>query len=190
MKCPQCGKDNPADNKFCDNCGLDLSTAPATPAQPAPAPPKPTAGTAQVNCPSCQHPNPADSTFCEQCGASLQPAAQATPAPPPAAPQVQAPTTGGILVLPDGTELAVGKNKTLGRVDLAKFAAPAETMWVSRQHLAVSEDNGVFYVQDDKSTNGTKLNGVEIKQQGRQQLKDGDEILVGDAVKLIFKIKA
>jgi predicted component of type VI protein secretion system len=95
----------------------------------------------------------------------------------------------GVLVLPDSTELPVTGKKVIGRVDLAKYASPAEVGWVSRQHFTIFEENGAFYIQDDKSTNGTKLDGVEIKQQGKHQLKDGSEILAGDAVKLMFKIK-
>ena len=92
--------------------------------------------------------------------------------------------------MPDGKEVLIpsGGRLTLGRVDLAKYASQAQIAWISRQHLSVGEENGVFFIQDEKSTNGTKLNSVEIKGRGRQQLKDGDEILVGDAVKILFKI--
>jgi uncharacterized membrane protein YvbJ len=36
MYCPSCGKANPDDSKFCENCGATLNSAakPAAPAQP------------------------------------------------------------------------------------------------------------------------------------------------------------
>lgn len=191
MKCPQCGKENPPDNRFCDNCGLELATATvpaATTPTPTPTPPAPPKAVRGTECPSCKHVNPADSTFCEQCGADLA-AQPPTPAPVPA-PVPAAPGFEGILVLPDGKELLIGTKKTLGRVDLAKYASPAEASWVSRQHFSIFIENGTFYIQDDGSTNGTKLNGTEIRNQGKQPLKDGDEILVADVVKLMFKEKS
>jgi hypothetical protein len=187
MICSKCGKDNPPDNRFCDNCGQELVAAGSTPVQPIKG-----VGASGIQCPNCKSMNTPDSAFCEKCGASLSAAPQPSPVPAPApAPGLIPPAVkaGGVLVLPDSTELPVTAKKVIGRVDLAKYASPAEVGWISRQHFTIFEENGVFYIQDDKSTNGTKLDGIEIKQQGKQQVKDGSEILVGDAVKLKFKMK-
>lgn len=200
MKCPRCDKENPPDNRFCDNCGFEL----VSPTPPAPTPvPAAQIGVREVTCPSCGHVNPADSSFCEQCGATITaappvkpPTAVPTPTPPPSVPvqpptqptvPVVAPKVEGALILPDGNQLSIGARKVLGRVDLAKYASPDEAMWISRQHFTIFLENDRFYIQDDGSTNGTKLNGVEIKDQGKQELRDCDEILVGDAVKLSFR---
>ena len=105
------------------------------------------------------------------------------PAPQPAVAKIH-----NVLVLPDGTELiATDQKKTFGRVDFARQAS--DPMWVSRNHFTLFEENGVAYIQDDGSSNGTKVNGKEIKGTGKQQLKSGDEIIVGDALKVIFKTK-
>jgi hypothetical protein len=190
MNCNKCGKDNPPDNRFCDNCGNELQQAAPAPASPM------VAGSGGNECPACKHPNPAGSAFCESCGASMQNVVQnAVPAPAPipapiAPPPQQFPQIDKALVLPDGSEIAIQSRKSIGRLDLAKYAAPTETMWISRQHIEIFEENGATFILDDKSSNGTKLNGKEIKQQGKQQLKNGDEIIVGDAVKLVFKIKS
>ena len=192
MKCINCGKDNPPDNRFCDNCGNLLSPdQPVAPPQPA----VPAAGAGGTECPACKHPNPPGSAFCDNCGAALQAASAPAPVVPPMSfpttpvqpPQPVIPTIQKVLVLPDGTELPVDAKKSFGRVDFAKQAA--DPMWVSRKHFTVFEENGEFYIQDDGSANGTKLNGKEIRQAGKQQLKNGDEIVVGDALKVIFKTK-
>jgi serine phosphatase RsbU (regulator of sigma subunit)/pSer/pThr/pTyr-binding forkhead associated (FHA) protein len=47
---------------------------------------------------------------------------------------------------------------------------------VSRQHCAVSEDNGDYFLEDLKSRNGTYLNGEQV--QARKRLYDGDVIRV------------
>lgn len=161
VKCPNCGSiENPPDNSFCEQCGYALTTGGPIAGQP---------------CPKCGHTNPTDSDWCEKCGTKLS----------------TQPKAEGRLVMPDGKGLSIptGGKLAIGRVDLAKYASQAQIGWISRQHLFVFEENGVFFAQDDKSTNGTKLNGVEIKEKGKQQLKDADEILVGDAVKLLFRIE-
>jgi hypothetical protein len=195
MKCSQCGQDNPPDNKFCDNCGLELASASAT-APTLPTPPAPQGKTLKAGqCPQCGHANPADSTFCENCGASFAPAPSVptapTPTPVPPQPAVPLPSgPEGLLVLPDGKELSIGARKTVGRLDLAKYVSPSEVGTISRQHLSIFVDNNAFYVQDEGSKNGTKLNGVDLQPQEKKTIKDGDEVLVAEVVKLIFKTKS
>jgi hypothetical protein len=189
MNCPKCGKDNPSDNRFCDNCGADLQVLGGGSAMPAMA----TMGGSN-ECPACRHINPSGSTFCENCGSTIQFAPGAAPAAAqmPQQSYTATPTYSSdkSLILPDGAEIAITARRSIGRLDLAKYTAPTETMWVSRQHFDVFEENGVPYIIDERSSNGTKLNGKEIRQLGKQQLKSGDEIIVGDAVKLIFRSKS
>src|SRR5262245_5622075 len=47
--CPNCGKENPPEQKFCGECGGRLGSV----------------------CPSCQAENPPENKFCGECGASL-----------------------------------------------------------------------------------------------------------------------
>jgi sec-independent protein translocase protein TatA len=65
--CPACGHANPADQRFCSECGAKLAEVPA-PAAPA---------AAEVTCPSCATHNPAGQTFCGQCGTRLTPTVSA-----------------------------------------------------------------------------------------------------------------
>ena len=58
-----------------------------------------------------------------------------------------------------------------------------EDLAVSRLHTTVSHDaSGRYIVRDENSANGTFVNGQRITE---QQLKDGDEVQVGQTV-LVF----
>jgi len=95
--CPQCGIDNPANARFCDQCGAALipvataATQPPVAMQP-PAPPMASAVAApavpsssgSVVCPQCGTTAIAGEAFCDNCGAPLN--APVRPAGPPAVP--------------------------------------------------------------------------------------------------------
>ncbi|HEX9075900.1 MAG TPA: zinc-ribbon domain-containing protein, partial [Anaerolineae bacterium] len=50
-KCPNCGTENPADAKFCNNCGTKL--------------------TGSIKCPTCGTENPPGAKFCSNDGTKL-----------------------------------------------------------------------------------------------------------------------
>jgi class 3 adenylate cyclase len=58
MRCSNCGSDNPADKKFCGDCGAPLEN----------------------RCPKCGAENPPGKRFCGDCGTALGDAAPAAPA--------------------------------------------------------------------------------------------------------------
>jgi len=58
-----------------------------------------------------------------------------------------------------------------------------DNLAVSRHHAIVTEEHGIYYVEDQQSVNGTFVNGVRIT---RQEVKHNDEILIGKH-KLIFQ---
>lgn len=60
--CPSCAAANPAENRFCGNCGQAL----------------------ELSCPSCGAPSPAGNRFCGACGARLEAPAGRDPDAPPA----------------------------------------------------------------------------------------------------------
>jgi len=92
-------------------------------------------------------------------------------------------------VLPDNTELPVtAVNRIFGRADFAKFIPGDDASYISRKHMSVFEEQGKFYARDEGSTNGTKVNGVDIKGKGKYELHDGDVIDVADVVKLNFRL--
>lgn len=55
---------------------------------------------------------------------------------------------------------------------------------VSRYHARIAHDHGKFILHDLDSKNGTHVNGEQV--QGSQLLRDGDEIQIALAVKLLF----
>jgi len=54
------------------------------------------------------------------------------------------------------------------------LAGPGKADLLSRQHFSLSCENGDYYIEDRGSTNGTRLNGSDVRGKGRQPLKDGD----------------
>ena len=85
--CPQCGIDNPATARYCDQCGAAL--IPVTAAATAPTSPGlaavPLPATAAVICPQCGASAIPGEAFCDNCGAPLS-APLSAQANPPAAP--------------------------------------------------------------------------------------------------------
>src|SRR5215468_1584057 len=71
--CPQCGVDNPANARFCDQCGAALIQVPA-PASSTPTssmPPQPVGSPAMTAAPAV--PATSGTVTCPQCGASAIP---------------------------------------------------------------------------------------------------------------------
>lgn len=83
----------------------------------------------------------------------------------------------GSLVLADGTRLTLGNEPvTIGRLPECEVVLTDPS--VSRRHAEVRRRDGQFVIVDLDSTNGTKVNGVGVRE---RPLADGDEITVGSA---------
>lgn len=52
----------------------------------------------------------------------------------------------------------------------------ADNPRVSHRHAIITEEDGNYYLQDNNSTNGTMLNGMDLQPGEMKPLKDGDEI--------------
>ncbi len=93
------------------------------------------------------------------------------------------------LVMPDGGEMLLAGNvRTLGRQDFEKLLPEDRASFISRQHINIWYEDGKYYVEDSGSTNGTRLNGTEIRESGKQALVDGDVIELADKLSITFKI--
>ena len=78
--------------------------------------------------------------------------------------------------------------QTFGREDFRGIADESSLRVISRRHFTVSYDyhNGTFLIEDAGSTNGTLLNGEEIRGKGPVPLKDGDTVSPAGVLQLRF----
>ncbi len=92
------------------------------------------------------------------------------------------------LVMPDGSEiLLAGNARSFGRHDFEKFVPQEHISYISRQHFNIWYEGGHYYIEDRSSTNGTRLNGKDIKGTGRHALADGDAIELARKFSITFK---
>jgi hypothetical protein len=93
------------------------------------------------------------------------------------------------LAMPDGSEvLLAGNARSLGRKDFEKFLPPGDISYLSRQHINIWFEEGKYYIEDRSSTNGTSINGTDIKETGRHVLQDGDAIDLAGKLNITFKL--
>jgi hypothetical protein len=66
---------------------------------------------------------------------------------------------------------------------------PNQESSMSRVHCTIRLDGKFFLLIDNNSSNGTHVNGTRIKANEPVQLRDGDEIVMGDMAKLGVKLR-
>jgi hypothetical protein len=92
------------------------------------------------------------------------------------------------LSLPGGNDiLLAGNTRSFGRHDFEDFMPGAHVSYISRQHINIWSENGQYYIEDRSSTNGTRVNGTDIKGTGRHALADGDLIELAGKLSLNFQ---
>ena len=92
------------------------------------------------------------------------------------------------LTMPDGSEiLLAGNTRSFGRQDFEKYLPPDRRSYISRQHVNIWYESENYFIEDRSSTNGTRLNGSEIKGSGRHILKDGDVLELAGKLSINFK---
>ncbi|GAB6944106.1 hypothetical protein JCM14467A_08880 [Vulcanisaeta sp. JCM 14467] len=131
----------------------------------------------------------------------LQVTAPPTPRPSVSGPTVvaekrEAATKVGVVLyrlrLPNGNEIPVTDVvKVFGRETFERYGVPPEALqMISREerggHFRIFLRGNKWYVEDLNSTNGTLLNGKEIKGKGPQELKNGDTISPAGVLDLRF----
>jgi hypothetical protein len=104
-------------------------------------------------------------------------------------PTVLCPVVKAKLIMPDRSEIPLaGMARQIGRSDFERIVSPEALRYISRQHLWIKYDSGRYFAEDSHSANGTKINGIEIKGKGLQELNDGDRIDIGEVIQLVFKM--
>lgn len=71
-----------------------------------------------------------------------------------------------------------GAQTTIGRKPFNSIVLPSGD--VSKTHCTIVSEGGVFFILDNRSTNGTFVNGRRIAPEARVQMAHGDTIVVLD----------
>ena len=156
----------------------------------------------RVKCPVCgmeQDYDPAD-PVCIYCKNPLPPPQQVTPSPQqqPSTPAASSqPTPAAKFVVyalaKDGSKSVVtriaegGPEVVLGRNDLQKFAW-RDPDTISRIHVKFKVIGGKVYVRDDGSTNGTYIDGADIRGKGDVEVPLGKEIVLVNPASPVVKL--
>lgn len=61
-----------------------------------------------------------------------------------------------------------------------------EDKTVSRKHCYIVKEGEEYFIEDQGSKHGTRLNGIEIKGQGKKRLNNRDKISLGEASEITF----
>jgi hypothetical protein len=180
--CKACETENDPAELSCRRCGLSMHAKEQN-----------GAGN-MINCPRCLNANDPGSFFCYKCGkyfvefdstpveegmGKKDEARKTTPA------AAKVLMTGGTWISLNGTPTFIERSDFDGTLPTDLL------MSISRQHLLITYENGVYYVQDygrdgKGSTNHTRLNGIDIYKKGRQPLKDGDKIELASQPELLL----
>ncbi|MBI3869697.1 MAG: FHA domain-containing protein [Verrucomicrobia bacterium] len=79
--------------------------------------------------------------------------------------------------VPITSEVRIGRSPKCQVVLVEPLLTRAEVDLLSREQISIVEENGVYWVEDLKSRNGTYLAGERLTR--RTQLQNGDEITIG-----------
>lgn len=98
------------------------------------------------------------------------------------------------LILPDGEEIEVPyEGLEIGREDFGDHLPDDRLRYISRRNnlddpeknqFEIIEEDGDYFIIDDNSTNGTYLDGENIRGEGRFKLEDGDTIKPANEIKI------
>jgi len=131
----------------------------------------------KVKCPFCGNEVDIDPSnpYCPVCNGLISVAQQSQPPQPP-------PTNyrcALYAVNSNGTEEFLEEVKdaelVLGRARMEKYAW-RDPQTISRVHVKFKKEGSNFYVYDEGSTNGTYIDGQDIRGKGKIEIKDGMEI--------------
>lgn len=179
VRCPQCGYTNPANAAACLNCRQPLQQygGPPPGSVPVPMPSAPAPQPIRIG----GEPGPMPQNAAP---AAIAAALAAPPPPiparagaahmPPGMPRAWLEGVGGVML---GQRARLFQADTLvGRSSVCDVQVPDPK--VSRRHFMIRYAEGGFFLQDQESARGTRVNGQRTM---AQRLKNGDHIEFGDA---------
>lgn len=93
------------------------------------------------------------------------------------------------LEAPSGRLIVSSVDQPFYRSDFSGIVPPGllDTISQSKPQFIIRFRGGRFYIEDPGSTNGTLLNGRQIRGMGMQELRDGDIISPAGVVNLVFR---
>lgn len=161
---------------------------PPPPPSPPPAPAAPPPGSVSASAP------PATAPPSSPGGTAVLPRAGGTAVLPPSQ---RTAVAGGTMVgtpfayldLPNGQSIPiVSTSREFGRDDFVNFISRDVAQFISSRHFRIYHIGGQWYVEDLGSTNGTQVDGQEIKGRGPVPIRNGSVISPAGVVKLTFRI--
>lgn len=135
-------------------------------------------------CPACGVDVRPQDTLCWNCGSALR---TASPAPQPE--QMPSGNSARLVVTTSAGEvlqeyLLTTAAVTIGRVAPATIVLFQDRL-VSRRHASVRSEQGHYVLRDERSANGTAVNGVPLQELVPYLLQDGDQVEIGEH-RLVF----
>ncbi len=193
-KCPYCGAETRPGDNFCLNCGNRLMAASSSVPQQAQ-----TTGDATVAAPgdwelAAGAPPASSGGWTDDAGATIadssaEPSYSSAPMAQPHSDTIEQPAhfvlraEGGDLL----QEYPLDKLEiTIGRAPNSDILLSKDKL-TSRRHATVHYENGHYTVRDERSANGTFVNGQQIDELVSIELHDGDHVGIGEH-ELIFQV--
>ncbi|MBI1282279.1 MAG: FHA domain-containing protein [Anaerolineaceae bacterium] len=95
------------------------------------------------------------------------------------------------LKFPHNSRILVGRaddEETANDLMLELSNYGGETNGVSRTHAAIHDQDGMVYITDLNSTNGTRINGLLLISEQPYRLREGDELQFGNLTLIITQL--
>jgi pSer/pThr/pTyr-binding forkhead associated (FHA) protein len=177
-KCPYCGAETRPGDNFCLNCGNRLPAVVAPQATPGVGDPTLAADNEWMAATARADSSP---------GASISHDAPTERAEPPTVPGIENP--GRLTLRTDTGEVLQDYVLEKFRVSIGR--APSSDILLSkdkltsRNHATILYESGEYVLVDERSANGTFVNGQQLEEKTSYKLRDGDHVGIGE-YELIF----